>query len=156
MELNDLCHVIVVSAKKLNAPIYNCKLGQHCTRGSSHLVTDPLFQSAVIKLKENCPHDLADDVKQVVQCLQLNNWEARVVNGDEEDGEVLFISERRKKRRKIESFLKRYMHCNFILGSVIDVEKLCSNSKWLFGDFRHSLSPIMLEALLFLRFYERF
>ena len=28
--------------------------------------------------------------------------------------------------------------------------------KWLFGDVRHSLSPIMLEALLFLRFNERF
>ena len=48
------------------------------------------------------------------------------------------------------------MPCGFVLGSVAEVERVWSMAKHLLGDLRHSMSPIILEALLFLRFNERF
>lgn len=156
VELNDLYDVIADSAEAPNAPLHNCTLGQHYTGMSSHLVTDPLFESAVIKLQGNCLQDLTDDEKKAVECLQLNTGEGAAGNGAEGGAEVLSMSERRKKRRKTEAIPKRYMHCNFILGSVAEVERVWSVAKHLLGDVRHRLSPIMLEALLFLRFNERF
>lgn len=48
------------------------------------------------------------------------------------------------------------MPCNFILGSVAEVERLWSSAKHLLGEKRHAMTPLLLEALLFLRFNECF
>lgn len=50
-----------------------------------------------------------------------------------------------------------YLPCSFILGSVAEGERIWSIAKdMLNGDIRNSLSPMLLEALIFLRFNERF
>ena len=73
MELDDLFHFIAFSSEDSNAPLQNCTLGQHYIGVNSNLVTDPLFESAVIKLQGNYPQDLTDDEEQAVDCLQLRN-----------------------------------------------------------------------------------
>ena len=155
-EIHDLAHVIALSADKPHAALYDCKLGQHYVGANSDIMTDPVFESAVIKLQENCPQDMTDDEKQSVECLRLDAADAAGPADAANDAEVLSINERRKKRRKLSALPKRYMDCGFILGSVAEVERVWSIAKHLLGDVRHKMAPMMLEALLFLRFNERF
>ena len=47
------------------------------------------------------------------------------------------------------------MNCDFILGSAAEVERLWSIATNVLTDERKNTSPLMLEALLFLRVNER-
>ena len=151
-ELNDLCMLISLSADKPHAAMYNCTLEQHYIGSNADIMTDPVFESAVIKLQENCPQDLSDAEKASVLCLKVEE----TTDGNAEDSDLLSMSERRKKRRKVAAIPKRYINCDFVLGSVAEVERLWSIAKHILGDVRHKLAPMMLEALLFLRFNKRF
>lgn len=44
-----------------------------------------------------------------------------------------------------------YINCDYILGSVAEVERLWSMARYVLQDHRSSMSPMNLEALLFLK-----
>ena len=54
-----------------------------------------------------------------------------------------------KKRKRIEDNCE-FMNCDFILGSVAEVERLWSIAKRVLTDDRKEKSPIVFEALVFL------
>ncbi len=45
----------------------------------------------------------------------------------------------------------KYRNCDFVLGSVAEVERLWSIAKSMLGTQHMHMTPITLEALLFLR-----
>jgi len=55
-----------------------------------------------------------------------------------------------KKRRRIES-TEKYMNCSFIFVFVAEVERLWSVSKHILRDNRKSMTPLVFEAVLFLK-----
>lgn len=155
-DIIDLQTAILVAADKPEQPLYNCKLGEKFIGTKSHLVTDADFESGVIKIQAGCPDELTDAEKTAVQCLKSDHAEAGSADGSS-NGEYLSMKERLAKRRKITATNRTYIPCNFILGSVAEVERVWSIAKHLLhGDIRTSLTPLLFEALIFLRCNERF
>ncbi len=66
------------------------------------------------------------------------------------------ISERMAKRRKRDEETSSYIDCNFILGSIAEVERVFSFAKYLLSDTRRCMTPQLFEALMFLKINSRF
>lgn len=55
------------------------------------------------------------------------------------------------EKRHRESATHSYVNCDFIIGSAAEVERLWSIAKHLLKDNHKSMSPLLFEALLFLK-----
>lgn len=71
VDLNDRFNLIALSADKQKMPLYHCKLGEPYNGVKSRHVANSLFESAVLKLQENCPQNLTVDEKEAVKCLTI-------------------------------------------------------------------------------------
>ena len=60
---------------------------------------------------------------------------------------------RRKEKRRTET---GYINCDFICGSTAELERLWSQAELIYSSNRQSMHPMMLDALLFLKFNRRF
>ncbi len=60
------------------------------------------------------------------------------------------------KKSKKDDMNDKYRNCDFVLGSVAEVERLWSIAKSILGTQRMHMTPITLEALLFLRMNKRY
>lgn len=49
-----------------------------------------------------------------------------------------------------------YVYCNFVLGSVSEVERICSMSEHIRTVHRRTTPPHLFKSLIFLRYNERF
>jgi hypothetical protein len=61
------------------------------------------------------------------------------------------VAERRKCQRRQSVEQDQYINCDYILGSVAEVERLWSLAKYVLQDHRSSMSLMNLEAILFLK-----
>ncbi len=59
------------------------------------------------------------------------------------------ISERMAKRRKRDEETSNYIDCNFILGSVAEVERVFSFEKYVLSDNRRCMTPQRLKVSCF-------
>ena len=62
----------------------------------------------------------------------------------------------RKRKRESQMADNTYCNCDFILGSAAEVERLWSHAELIMRDNRRHISPILFEALLFLKVNRRF
>lgn len=113
------------------------------------------FESGVIKIQSGCQDELNDLDNKAVAFLRSDPVYS--TGNNVTDDSVLQMKQRLSKRRKTCTKKRTYIPCNFILGSVAEVERVWSLPKQLLhGDVRASMTPLLFEAFLFLRFYERF
>ncbi len=56
-----------------------------------------------------------------------------------------------KKRRELDEKSNKYIDANFICGSVAKVERLWSQARYLLQDHRKASTPMLAEAILFLK-----
>ncbi len=57
----------------------------------------------------------------------------------------------KRKKQKFNEVQDRYINCDFILGSVAEVERLWSLAKYTLADTPKSPSPLAFQAILFLK-----
>ncbi len=60
------------------------------------------------------------------------------------------------KKRKRDDTQDSYMNCDFVLGSVAEVERLWSTAKHVLGQQHMGMTPIVLEPILFLKINRRY
>ena len=77
-----------------------------------------------------------------------------ITSGSDQEGEVEY-EERLRQRKRQRDNPSGYMNCDFILGSAAEVERLWSIATNVLTDERKKTSPLMLEAVLFLRVNSR-
>ena len=95
---------------------------------------------------------MADDEKKACRTLLVND-DGNSSSSDRE-GEVDY-EERLRKRKRQRDNPSGYMNSDFILGSAAEVERLWSIATNVLTDERKKTSPLMLEAVLFLRINSR-
>ncbi len=61
-----------------------------------------------------------------------------------------------RRRKKAPSSSDEFIHCDFILGSVAEVERLWSLAKYVLTDDRRQMTFQLFEALVFLEMNHRF
>ncbi len=67
------------------------------------------------------------------------------------DSSRLSMTDRlKRKKQKFSEVQDRYINCDFILGSVAEVERIWSLAKYILADTRKSTSPLAFEAIVFL------
>ncbi len=84
---------------------------------------------------------------------KLRKEEAKMVA---ENQTYTSVEQRLAKRRKILVADGEYADCRFVLGSSAECERLFSMAQYIFCQNRRSISPIVLESILFLKLNERF
>ena len=136
-------------------PLHDSKLGDTYIGTDSRHVSNKVLESAVIKLQNYTPDELTGQEKTAV--IGLKSPTAEKNTSASSKNAVLTMQERIAKRKKILHIPNIYMPSNFLLGSVAEVERVSSIMKYyLHGDIRNCLTPLLLEAFMFLRFNDRF
>lgn len=68
----------------------------------------------------------------------------------------LILYQQPVKRRKEESTSSKCIDCSFIIGSVVEVERLWNVAKLILSESRQSTTPEIFESLVFLKLNDRF
>eukprot|EP00171_Calliarthron_tuberculosum_P023317 IDg23317t1 len=126
-DLDTLIEVVSQAKNNPMSPFYGCRLGEKYISNTSSIVADKYFEMGVVKI-------------QMGKSIELTGREKSTAFA---------------KKRKMENTGDEYVNCDFILGSIAEVERLWSVSKHILCVQRRGMTPQMFEALLFLKFNER-
>lgn len=146
--LDELIRNVECGKFKSESKFYTCQLGREYISTKSSIVSHHLFESGVVKIQRRQISQMSDDEKHA--CSKLCSSSAEDIAGIEED--ELSLSERlSQKKRKLDRESSGFRNCDYILGSVAACERLWSIAGNIFTKDRASMSPLLLETLLFLR-----
>lgn len=109
----------------------------------------PTFESGVVNIQDSLKEKLSKDKKQAVSMLR----EIGVIR------RCKFIPLQHLqwlKKRKPEITGKEHINCDLILGSVSEVERLRSISKYVFTENRKNMTPQLFVETMFLKVNQRF
>ena len=95
--------------------------------------------------------ELTQDEAEAVQHLSIQSF-----TFEEEDDEVCdvggdIIASFHKKQKTERVMIDEYVDCSFIIGSAAEIEQVWSFAEYILNNFRTRMSPMLLEALLFLK-----
>ncbi|KAI0559707.1 hypothetical protein FGB62_139g25 [Gracilaria domingensis] len=135
-------------------PFFHCSLLDKYIADDAEILANPFFESGVCKIQNNRSHQLTE--VEVTDCNRLLLTSEPVHTSlSQVDGPASY-TERLHRRKKQKISDARYRDCSFILGSVAEVERLWSVADNILRNQRMSLSPLLFEAIIFLRVTARF
>lgn len=146
--LDALTDAVESGRRSPQSPLYQCNLKEKWISINARISPDPKFESGVCKIQRGETSRLTDAEKLACSKLLLHEEPAEIPVANNQMSLSDMIQER--KKRRIEK-APRYRNCDFILGSAAEVERLWSISKHILCDNRKTLTPILFEALLFLK-----
>lgn len=119
---------------------------------TANIVQSPIFEQGLCKILDGREQSLSPTEKQAVKHLRCGT-----VGHEESDCEGLsYFEQLEKKRRRVSVNQHRYINCSFIPPTSNTVERLFSRCKHVLTDWRKSMSPIMFEAVMFLKLNREF
>ena len=145
--LNMLMQDVEEGRDNKNSVMFRCLLGNKYISEHANILKDPDFELGVCKIQEGLTDTMTEEEKTACEKLLLERDEESGESSEEE----LAYEERLRRRKQKRENPSGYMDCDFILGSAAEVERLWSIANHVLTDERKKTSPLMLEALLFLR-----
>jgi len=132
----------------VNYVFYGCKLASKYIAPTSAIVHNASFESGVSKIQTGDIGSMNEEERRACEILEIEQDETfeSVQNSSLTMAQKLVSG----KRRCIERDTK-YRNCNFVVGSVAIVERLWSVANYIYCDNRKSMTPMLLEALIFLK-----
>lgn len=103
--------------------------------------------------------DLTDAEKEAVLVLRKDGGAGDAAEGGSDAAEMTLVQKiRAGKRKQREETVgeTQYHDSNFILASAAEVERLWSHAGLVLTKARRGMTPMLLEAILFLKFNRRF
>ena len=158
--VNDLFFAIEAGKPRPDSKLYHCKLGKSYFEltSTNRRIHSGYFESAVIKIQmsqhENKQCNLTQREKQSVLHLlkeEVNDEDENTEASDEEIDEIEQAKKRRKTLQVGNNIESRYINLDFILGSVAEVERLWSMAYYILVKNRQKMSPVVFEAIVFLK-----
>lgn len=150
-DLDVLIESVRDDARTPGTALHLCRLGTKYIGIDAEIVPDKTFLSAVVKIQNGECNNLTPDEKATVSDLRSSS--SQVTNVLSQNSSM---EERLSKRRKISSAAQEYVNCDFILGSVAEVERIWSISKHVLTVERRLMTPQLFESIVFLKYNERF
>ena len=121
-DLDELISDVSNEKTERGSPFYGFKLGTHYIGRFAEIVKYKLFESAVEKIQLGKHSELSTQekltVRKLLKCTVSTENEC-----DSSTGRIS-MSERLIKRRKTCNLDNPYINCDFILGSVAEVERI--------------------------------
>lgn len=125
----------------------------HHLGATSHLVVDPDFEAGIMRIGKGTP--LTATQQQAVTNLVKLDQPVSISEEADSDDEDVSYAVRVAKRLKREEFatVKRdqFVNLDVIPGTSVNCERLFSLAKNILTDTRKCTSPVLFEALLFLK-----
>ena len=146
--LNMLIQDVEEGRNDRNSVMYRCPLGKIYISEDAELLRDPLFESGVCKIQNGTTELMTAGEKEA--CESLLVIDDGNSSGSDREEEIEYEERLRRRKRQREN-PSGYRNCDFILGSAAEVERLWSIATNVLTDERKKMSPLMLEAVLFLR-----
>ena len=117
-------------------------------------VCSPDFENGLVKLINGWSGSMTADKKAATKMLKIEGSESSDTDRIEEKLGYFDPC----KRRKVSTAKKEsiYIDCSFIVVTSNTVERLFSTCKHVLTDSRKSMSPIMFEAIIFLKVNKNF
>jgi hypothetical protein len=140
----------------ITSDLYRCKLGKIYIGAGCDKLPNRDFISGVCKIQKNEIGLMTDDEKEACSHLRANA-------GEGEEGaapatlNLLEKLERRRKNKRSSSCLDNHFeNVDYIIGSAAEVERVWSVARYVLTTQRMGLTPLMFEALMFLKMNGRF
>ena len=150
-DLDLLLEDVSMYRNQIGHNLFQCKLGKKYIGSHSGKLHNIDFENGVVKLQNDEAKDMSPSETEECSVLRLVDCDTDKGNlGDSDD--VMTYQERRdlhKKKRRLDNH--KYGNLDFILGSAAVVERLWSIADKLIDGDRNNTSPLLMEALLFLR-----
>lgn len=159
LALDTLTESLNTDKTKIDHPLFECMLQNSSISQTSNLVTDRFFEKGVVKLQRGFANQLTSSEKTACKSLLYVESEITASQKDIESDieKPVEIMERiHRKRRKIETKGRKYIDTRFILGSVAIVKRLWSKANISIRNHRKSASPLLIEAILFLKINQKY
>jgi hypothetical protein len=150
----------------VNHELHGCHLGMTYIRRDANIIDYEDFENGVVKIQTGEAHLLTDPERVAVSSLRRNAPAIPAVNVDQDtdidptqwSSPRKIAKEIHRKRQKLQesAAANEYIRCDYILGSVAEVERLWSLARHVLTYDRMSTSPRHVEGLLFLKVNSRF
>ncbi len=132
--------------------LYQSKLGKTYISSLPSIVHSPHFESGVTKIQRNQIHLMYSLGKNACKRLLSPTTDSATTELHNQSSASMTVSERFElRKRKREEETEKYINSDFILGSVAEIERLRSLAKNVLTDNRKSMTPLVFEAVLFLK-----
>lgn len=129
------------------SPLGGCRLGTQYISATSAIVSDPHFESGVVKIQQRRTHTMTAEERDACQgLLHELDENHHVAQRIAPDGIEDILNAGDDSSREDE-----YINCDFILASTAEVERLWSLAKYVLTDQRSRLEPVFFKSLLFLK-----
>eukprot|EP00171_Calliarthron_tuberculosum_P002072 IDg2072t1 len=150
--LNTLIEAISEEKCQRGSNLFGCLLLPHHIATNAACVKYPIFETAVVKIQKGDEDKMTKEEKESVSSLLRSSAQ---VEAPESLTRPLTMEERLEKRQKV-SRISDYINCDFVLGSIAESERVWSICKYVLSDHRCSLTPQLFEAIIYLRYNDRF
>ena len=171
--LNHLVDLIEKAKANPNGPnvhkkLVGCKLNKIWIGADSQKLAAKHFHNKVIKIQDEKVHTLTTEETAAVEPLLADHVNALVEEAsDEDDEDDGPASQAESQESFMESFNKRqkvekqgankgYVNCDFILGSAAEIERVWSTAELILRKARFRMTPILFEALIYLKYNSRY
>eukprot|EP00171_Calliarthron_tuberculosum_P002931 IDg2931t1 len=151
--VNILREVVEEGRHDQGSVFFGCRLASKYLAPNASTVTDPHFESGVVKIQNGNEDSLTIDEKNACEKLRIS----RLIRSSSSLSEGRTIADKlaNGKRRCVEPRSK-YRNCGFILGSAAEVEGLWSVCNYVLTNHRKSMTPLLFECLIFLKTNKEF
>ena len=109
----------------------------------------------MIKIQRGVPQSLTDEERESCKALLVQSRKAGSHSMEDQSlNPVLDLM--RVKRQKLMQSYSQYINADFVVGSTATIERLFSHAKYILSDNRCSMSLMLFELIIFLKFNNRF
>eukprot|EP00171_Calliarthron_tuberculosum_P012024 IDg12024t1 len=146
-----MLHEIDTNREESGSHWWGCKLRNKHIAIDATTAPNAIFEQGVVKIQRCREAAMTVNEKNACRKLLLEN----VTDGVGLEGESILNRISENKRRCINKQTK-YINCDFIIGSVAEVERLWSIAGNILCDNRMRMTPLLFEALVFLKVNKKY
>ncbi len=154
-DLDALMEAVNEGKHDPSSVLYPCRQGQKYIYPTADIVQYPHFEAGLVKIQKSIENQMNESEKAAI-----SNWKKSINSSGTSSSRGASwsknISEGLAKRRKRGEETRRYIDCNFILGSVAEVERVFIAPKYVLSENRRSMAPHRFEAIMILKLNSRF
>lgn len=145
---DDIHELIDSNEEQKHTPVtqlFNCNLVTRNIGDDATIVTNPFFETGVVKLQKGQSDPVTRNEYRDISCIvKTSKWDNSEGTESVSPGN-LFMKELLMKKRKTEVLSRKYMDTSFIIGSVAEVEGLWIVASYILSDYRQRLAPHYLR-----------
>ena len=152
-DLDTLIDAVQDEKNRRGSSLYGCRLGKKYIGVDAAVIHSRAFEQGVAKIQDGKESTLTDAERDAVKMLEK---ECRNFGTQTRNECSASMRTRLAKKRKVESCASIHVDTRFILGSAAEIERLFSTAKLVLSQNRRSMTPQLFEALMFLKYNDRF